>query len=50
MVFQFWIDRTKVVGADTYASDVGVWSYPKGGSALKTITGLYVPLGVTVSN
>lgn len=50
MVFQFWIDGTKVAGADAYASDVGLWSYPKGGPALKTISGLYVPLGVTVSN
>lgn len=50
MVLQFWIDGTKVVGADTYASDVGIWSYPQGGSALKTIGGVYVPLGATISN
>jgi len=50
MVLQFWIDGTKVVGADTYASDVGIWHYPQGGAALKTIGGLYVPLGAAVSN
>lgn len=50
MVFQFWIDGTKVIGPDAYAADVGVRSYPKGGPALKMIEGVYVPLGATVSN
>jgi hypothetical protein len=50
MVFQFWIDGTRVVGPDSGAGDVGIWSYPKGGSALKTIGGVYVPLGAAVSN
>ena len=49
MVFQFWIDGKKVIGPDAYASDVGVWSYPAGGPARKTIGGLYVPLGATIS-
>ncbi|HEY1654258.1 MAG TPA: hypothetical protein VGF86_04005 [Candidatus Tumulicola sp.] len=48
-VFQFWIQGGKVLGADSGAADVGVWKYPAGGSAVKTITGAYVPLGVTVS-
>jgi DNA-binding beta-propeller fold protein YncE len=48
-VFQFWIDGKRVVGPDTYGSDVGVWSYPAGGSPLKTIGGLYVPLGTVIS-
>jgi len=48
-VFQFWIDGKKVVGPDTYGSDVGVWHYPGGGSPVKKIGGLYVPLGTVVS-
>ncbi len=48
-VFQFWIERSKVIGPDGLAGDVGIWSYPAGGAALKTITGLYAPLGATVS-
>jgi hypothetical protein len=50
MVFQFWIDGTKVVGSDAGAGDVGIWHYPQGGSAIKSIGGVYVPLGATVSN
>jgi len=49
VVFQFWIDGSRVVGPDSGLSDVGIWRYPGGGSALKTITGLYAPLGATVS-
>jgi hypothetical protein len=49
MVFQFWIDGTRVIGADAGAGDVGIWSYPQGGAAIKTIGGVYVPLGATVS-
>jgi len=48
-VFQFWIDGKRVVGPDTYGADVGVWSYPAGGSPLKTIGNLYVPLGTVIS-
>ena len=48
-VFQFWIDGKKVVGPDTYGSYVGVWHYPGGGSPVKKIGGLYVPLGTVVS-
>lgn len=48
-VFQFWIDGSRVVGPDTYGSDVGIWNYPAGGSPLKTIGGLYVPLGTVIS-
>lgn len=48
-VFQFWIDGSKVIGADALAGDVGFWSYPDGGSATKTIGGLYAPLGAVVS-
>ncbi len=50
MVFQFWIDGTKVIGPDSGAADVDIWHYPQGGSAIKSIVGVYVPLGATVSN
>lgn len=48
-IFQFWIDGSKVVGADAYGGDVGRWKYPAGGRPVKTIGGLYAPLGVTIS-
>jgi hypothetical protein len=48
-VFQFWIAGAKVIGADAYGGDVGIWKYPAGGVPVKIIGGLYAPLGVTVS-
>ena len=48
-VFQFWIAGSRVIGPDSSGADVKVWRYPAGGSALKTISGVYVPLGATVS-
>jgi hypothetical protein len=48
-VVQFWIAGSKLIGPDAGAEDVGIWKYPAGGAALKTITGLYVPLGATLS-
>lgn len=48
-VFQFWIQGGKVIGPDAGAADVGVWKYPDGGTVTKTFTGVYVPLGATVS-
>jgi DNA-binding beta-propeller fold protein YncE len=48
-VFQFWIAGARVIGADAYGADVGIWKYPAGGPAVKIIGGLYAPLGVTVS-
>jgi DNA-binding beta-propeller fold protein YncE len=48
-VFQYWIEGSKVIGPDAGASDVGIWPYPRGGSPVKTISGLYAPLGATVS-
>lgn len=48
-VFQFWIAGTRLIGPDAGAADVGIWKYPAGGAAVKKITGLYVPLGATVS-
>ncbi len=48
-VFQFWIEGPNVVGPDAENADVGIWKYPAGGTARKTIPGLYVPLGAAVS-
>jgi hypothetical protein len=48
-IFQFWIQGSKVIGADAYGGDVGKWQYPAGGRPVKVIGGLYAPLGVTVS-
>lgn len=48
-VFQFWIAGKRVIGPDSAQADVGIWSYPSGGSPVKTISGLYVPLGATLS-
>lgn len=48
-VFQFWIDGSQVIGPDSSAADVKVWDYPAGGKAIKTLTGVYVPLGAAVS-
>ncbi len=48
-VVQFWIAGSKLIGPDAGAGDAGIWKYPAGGAALKTITGLYVPLGATLS-
>jgi hypothetical protein len=49
-VEQFWIERANVIGPEYLANDVGIWAYPAGGSAKKTITGGFDgPLGATVS-
>jgi hypothetical protein len=49
-VIQFWLDGKKLIGPNIGPSpNVMFWKYPAGGSALKTITGLTEPVGVTVS-
>jgi hypothetical protein len=48
-VFQFWIDGSKLIGPNAYGADVGIWHYPAGGAAIRTIGGLYAPLGAVVS-
>ena len=48
-IFEFAIVGSKVIGADAYGGDAGIWKYPKGGNAVKKIGGLYAPLGVAVS-
>jgi hypothetical protein len=44
-----WIAGHDVVGADSAYAEVGVWSYPKGGKPLQTITSLFNPIAVAVS-
>jgi hypothetical protein len=44
----FFIDGNVVIGADYPANDVGVWPFPKGGSARSTL-GVETPQGVAVS-
>jgi hypothetical protein len=48
-VGQFWIQGPNVIGP--YIPDVGIWSYPTGGSATKTIHGgsFNEPFGSTIS-
>ncbi|HEY2477047.1 MAG TPA: hypothetical protein VGI19_19860 [Candidatus Cybelea sp.] len=48
-VGQFWQHGKRVIGPDTLNADVGIWKYPAGGNAVKTITGLAQPFGATIS-
>ena len=48
-VVQFWIQSPKVVVPDVGKEDVGVWKYPSGGTALKTLSGFSNPFGATIS-
>jgi hypothetical protein len=49
-IFQFWIQDKRIVGPDSSAAAVDIWNYPGGGHPLKTVRGVYVPLGTAVSN
>jgi len=49
-VHQFWVYQHKLIGANVgTAPSVMFWKYPAGGTAVKIITGLREPDGVTVS-
>ena len=49
-IIQFWIYGKKIIGPNIGSNpNVMFWKYPAGGNALKTITGLVEPVGVTVS-
>jgi hypothetical protein len=48
-VFQSFIDGKKVVGPNVYGANVMFWSYPTGGSPVKTLTGFVDPFGSAVS-
>jgi len=49
VVWQFWIQGNNVVGPSEYAGDVGIWKYPAGGNAVKTLYGFANPAAATVS-
>jgi hypothetical protein len=48
-VRQFWKEGSNVIGASFYNATVGVWPYPAGGTATKTLTNFENPFGVTIS-
>ncbi len=48
-VVQFWIQGSTVVAPDAGNDDVGFYSYPAGGSPIKTLTGFDKPFGSAVS-
>ena len=49
-VFQFWIEKHTLIGAEPYAESVRYWPYPKGGQPTKTIMDhLLLPSAATVS-
>lgn len=39
----------RIVGPDYDGGDVKIWEYPAGGMSIKTITGVYEPVGTAVS-
>jgi DNA-binding beta-propeller fold protein YncE len=49
-VVQFWIDGSKIVGPNSGSGTADVWKYPAGGAPIKSIGGLYVPLGTVISS
>lgn len=46
---QFWVTGSTVVGAAAVDHAVGIWKYPEGGAAIKTIKQKQIPIGVAVS-
>ena len=48
-VVQFWIQGNNVVGPNVACLNVGIYKYPAGGTAIKTLTGFQYPNGATVS-
>jgi hypothetical protein len=48
-VYQFWKQGSKVIAPDWSNADVGIYGYPGGGSAVRTINGLSHPNGSTIS-
>jgi len=48
-IYQFWIQKPKVIGPNDGYPNVKLWDYPAGGSPIKIITGLDIPVGATVS-
>lgn len=49
-LLEYWIDGKKIIGADDLLNTVWYWSYPAGGSAIKSVTkAVFHPVGVTIS-
>jgi len=49
-VVQYWVSGSKIIGPQPKTSKVGIWDYPGGGKAVRSITnGLDGPSGLTVS-
>lgn len=55
-VAQVAIDKTRLAGGDFWRcggdgrNSTDVWSYPRGGHPVKTVTGIEAPLGAAISN
>jgi hypothetical protein len=48
-VVQYLVVSGKIIGPDYTNKDVGIWKFPAGGTALKTITGFGGPFGAVLS-
>lgn len=48
-VVQFCIQGKRVVGPNADSGNAMIWKYPKGGSAIKTLSGLSLPFGTVIS-
>jgi hypothetical protein len=48
-VVQFTIFNNQLIGPDQNANQVSFWKYPSGGNPVKTIAGLELPQGSTIS-
>lgn len=48
-LFQTFIDGKRVVGPNVFSANAMFWSYPAGGSPIKTLTGFVDPFGSAVS-
>lgn len=49
-IVQYWVNGSKIVGPQPNTSSVGIWDYPAGGEAVRSVTdGLHAPGGLTVS-
>jgi hypothetical protein len=50
-IVSYWIDQATslLIGPDYGNADVEIYSYPKGGTAKQTLSGLSAPIGATVS-
>jgi hypothetical protein len=49
MIYQFYIQGTRLVGPNSVGNTIKFWKYPAGGHAVKTINAYYGLFGATVS-